>query len=74
MKIVSVQFLNSNYTPIGKHYTYFTEVDLSEGDLIQVPTRFGMGNARVSKVDIQADEVDCTVLEYMQTITSKESI
>ena len=59
--IVQVQF-KSRYGPgySGTNYTYITDVPLEVGDIVKVPTRYGDSEARVSRVDVPADEVPNT--------------
>ena len=59
--IVQVQFKNrfgEGYG--GTNYTYIADVPLKVGDIVQVPTRYGTGEARVSRIDVPADEVPDT--------------
>lgn len=59
--IVQVQFKNrfgEGYG--GTNYTYIADVPLKVGDIVQVPTRYGTGEARVSRIDVPADEVPNT--------------
>lgn len=59
--IVQVQFRNrfgEGYG--GTNYTYIADVPLKVGDIVQVPTRYGTGEARVSRIDVPADEVPDT--------------
>ena len=56
--IVQVQFRNrfgGGYG--GTNYTYIADVPLKVGDIVNVPTRYGPSEAKVSRVDVPADEV-----------------
>lgn len=43
----------------GKVYNYKTKKDLSEGQVIEVPTRYGTSKAVVRYVDIDKDAIEC---------------
>lgn len=62
-KLVAVQF-RSRYkkdTFSGGEYTYISDVPLAVGDIVNVPTKFGTSEARVSRVDVQISEISCRV-------------
>ena len=70
MSIVAVQFRN-NYNlemfSVAK-YLYYSNVDLSVGDIIVVPTKNGSGVVRVCQTDMKDSEIDERVKPYMLTI------
>lgn len=54
----------------GKAYSYFTEVKLKVGDLVEVPTKYGTSIAKITRVDVPEDEIE-TIKPYMKTITRR---
>jgi hypothetical protein len=59
--IVQVQFRNRYGEGYGgTNYTYIADVPLKVGDIVKVPTRYGDSEARVSRIDVPADEVPNT--------------
>lgn len=58
MSIVSVQF-KSRYSDTygGKEYAYLSDVPVSEGDIVKVPTKFGDTEAKVARVDVPESEI-----------------
>jgi hypothetical protein len=70
MNIVSVQF-QSKKDPTGfagREYTYFSKVELNEGDIIYAPTKTGDGLVRVSRVNVADSEISDSVRPFMRTI------
>lgn len=51
-------------------YTYYTDVPLAEGDIIQVPTRFGAARGRVARANVPEHEVERKIRDVMRTITA----
>jgi hypothetical protein len=70
MNIVSVQFQNKNNPEefTGREYTYFSEVELVEGDIILAPTKNGESAVRVCRVNMSDSEISDSVRPYMKTI------
>jgi len=72
MEIVSVQFQSKNdkeeYT--GREYSYIAGVPLKLGDIVAVPTKNGIGVAKVTKVNLRASDVGCplSVLKKIDTL------
>ena len=58
MSIVSVQF-KSRYSDTygGKEYAYISDVPVTEGDIVKVPTKFGDTEARVCRADVPESEI-----------------
>lgn len=54
----------------GKSYSYFTEIQLSVGDIVKAPTKDRTSIARVSRVNVPEDEIQ-EIKPYMKTITKK---
>ncbi len=71
MSIIAVQF-QSKKTPgefSGREYNYFSNVELSVGDIIIAPTAKGQSAVRVCRVNVADSEISDHVRPYMQTIT-----
>lgn len=54
----------------GKSYSYFTILELNEGDIVKAPTKYGTSIARVSRINISEDEIK-EIKPYMKKITKK---
>lgn len=54
----------------GKSYSYFTKLELNEGDIVKAPTQYGISIARVSRINIPEDEIK-DIKPYMKTITKR---
>ncbi|NLH02505.1 MAG: hypothetical protein GX488_11655 [Clostridiales bacterium] len=68
--IVSVCFKRKDSEEFGgKAYHYFTELPLSVGDIIKVPTAQGDSVAKVCETDIPESKVDERILPLLKTIT-----
>jgi len=70
--IVAVKY-ESQFIPRtfeGKSYSYFTNVKLNEGDIVEAPTKYGENIARVSRINISEEEIK-DIKPYMKTITRK---
>ncbi len=70
--IISVKY-EDNFIPRtfgGKAYSYFTNVPVEVGDLIEAPTKYGVKIAKVIRVDIPEQEIE-KIRPYMKTITRK---
>jgi hypothetical protein len=70
MKIVTVQFQNKKDPQgfAGREYTYFSKVDLNEGDIIFAPIKSGEGLVRVCRVNVADSEIDDKVRSFIRTI------
>ena len=70
--IVAVKY-ESEYHPrtfSGKLYSYFADIKLNEGDIVIAPTVYGTSIARVSRINVPAEEIK-DIKPYMRTITRK---
>lgn len=70
--IISVKY-ESEYNPrtfIGKSYSYYTNTKLEVGDIVQVPTCYGLNIARVSRINIPEEEIK-NIKPYMKTVIRK---
>lgn len=54
----------------GKSYSYYTNLDLNIGDLVEAPTKFGTSIARVSEIDVPEERVK-DIIPLMKEITRK---
>lgn len=72
MQIVKVQFKHSHTGEFkGTEYSYFAEDDnLAIDDEVEVDTKFGKSMAKVTQINVSADEV-VTFIDYMKTIPKK---
>ncbi|MDD2370857.1 MAG: hypothetical protein PHQ32_02510 [Firmicutes bacterium] len=69
MQIVKVQFKHSQSGEFrGTQYSYFAEDEnLKIDDEVEVDTKFGKSIAKVTQINVPADEV-VTFIDYMKTI------
>lgn len=72
MNIVNVKYEDQYNEKIfsGKEYSYFAEIKLSVGDIVEVPTQYGLKTARVSKINIPEEKI-INIKPYMRVITRK---
>lgn len=72
LKIVSVQYQDKFEKKkfIGREYSYYSNIDLEVGDIVEVPTRYGKSLAMVSRIDIDKKEIE-KIKDYMKVIESK---
>lgn len=54
----------------GKSYSYYTNIDVSIGDLVETPTRHGNKVAKVVKTNVSPEEIE-NIKPYMKFITKK---
>ena len=54
----------------GRDYSYFTEQKLSIGDIVIAPTRYGNKIAKVTRVNVQEEEIE-NIRPFMRKITQK---
>lgn len=54
----------------GKSYSYYTNLDLNIGDLVEAPTKFGTSIARVSEINVPEEKVR-DIIPLMKEITRK---
>lgn len=68
--IVGVQF-QSKFNPnefSGREYNYLTAIELSEGDIVVVPTKNGDGIAKVVSIDVPDSKIDERIMPLLKTI------
>lgn len=70
--IVTVKYEDDIYikTFSGPEYTYYTTIPLSVGNIVKAPTKFGVSNALVTKVNIPEEKIE-TFKKTVKTITIK---
>ena len=67
--IVMVKY-EDNFCPRvfqGKEYSYYTDQELSIGNLAEVPTKYGLKIAMITKIDVPETEIE-KIKPYMKTI------
>lgn len=42
----------------GGEYSYYTELNLEEGDIVEAPTRYGSSYAKVTRINIPEEEIE----------------
>ena len=63
----------ANFFPrvfLGNEYSYYTNQELSIGNLAEVPTKYGLKIAMITKIDVPETEIE-KIKPYMKTITRK---
>ena len=55
---------------VPRPYTYYTRHPLAVGDIVYVPTKYGLARGRVVRVDVPEREI-VGILSLMKTITGK---
>lgn len=71
-KIVGIKYEDRFYpgTFSGKEYSYFTDIELEVGDLVEAPTKYGKSIALVTATNIPKEKIK-GIEEFMKTITIK---
>lgn len=71
-KIIGVKYEDrfEKKTFTGKEYSYYTELDLEVGDIVEVPTKYGKSIAQVSRTDIDKQEIE-KIKDYIKIIDIK---
>lgn len=61
--LVQVQFENQHRpgTYAGGSYTYIADHPLVVGDIVNVPTKYGEREAKVTKTNVSVGEIQCRV-------------
>ena len=67
--IIMVKYEDNYYhrTFGGKEYSYYSNIKLNNGDLVEVPTKFGLKVAKVTKINVPETEIE-RIEPYMKTI------
>ena len=60
LNIVGVQYQNKfkKKTFSGREYSYYSDIDLEIGDIVEVPTRYGKSIAQVARTNINEKEIE----------------
>lgn len=71
-KIVGVKYEDKfeKKTFTGREYSYYTDLELEIGDIVEVPTRYGKSIAQVTRTDIDKQEIE-KIKDYMKIIDTK---
>ena len=72
IKIIGVKF-ESKYqrgTFEGREYSYFTKLDVKEGDIVDCPTKFGPSVGMVTRTNIKEEEIE-KIRDYMKNVLLK---
>lgn len=71
-KIVGVKYEDrlEKKTFTGREYSYYSDIDLKIGDIVEVPTRYEKSIAKVTRTDIEEKEIE-KIKDYMKIITTK---
>lgn len=54
----------------GREYSYYSDIDLEIGDIVEVPTRYGKSIAQVTRTNIDEKEIE-KIKDYMKIIEKK---
>lgn len=54
----------------GKEYSYYTDLQLEVGDLVEAPTKYGTSIAKVTRINIPEEEIK-DIIPYIKNITKK---
>ncbi len=54
----------------GKSYSYFTNLNVNIGDIVEAPTQYGTSIARVTRINVPVVEIQ-NIKQYMKVITKK---
>ena len=54
----------------GKEYSYYTDLQLEVGDLVEAPTKYGTSIAKVTRINIPEEEIK-DINPYIKNITKK---
>ena len=54
----------------GREYSYYSEMNLEVGDIVEVPTRYGKSIAMVTRTNIDEKEIE-NIKDYMKVIETK---
>ena len=54
----------------GKEYSYYTDLQLEVGDLVEAPTKYGTSIAKVTRINMPEEEIK-DIIPYIKNITKK---
>lgn len=74
-KIVGIKYESKfeKGTFVGKEYSYFTDIELEKGNIVEVPTRYGKSIGMVTRIDIPEEEIQ-GIEEFMKVINKRIAI
>jgi cell fate regulator YaaT (PSP1 superfamily) len=72
LKIVGIKYEDKfkKKTFSGREYSYYSDIELEIGDIVEVPTRYGKSIAQVTRTDIEEKEIE-KIKDYMKIIDTK---
>lgn len=70
--IVSVKYEDERCpkTFSGRKYSYYSDIDLKIGDIVEAPTKYGTSIARVSEINVPEEKIK-DIKSNMKYITRK---
>lgn len=71
-EVIAVQFKSKHgegYS--GQEYSYYTDVPLAVGQLIEVTTKYGISKVKVVKTGVDIETIPPMIRCYMKTITEE---
>lgn len=59
MQIIGVKYEDEHYPKTfgGREYSYYTNISLNIGDIVEAPTKYGTSVARVSSLDVPEEKI-----------------
>lgn len=54
----------------GRKYSYYTDIELKIGDIVETPTKYGLRYARVSEINVPEEKIQ-NIKPYMKSILRK---
>lgn len=54
----------------GKEYSYYSDLQLEVGDLVEAPTKYGTSIAKVTRIKVPEEEIK-DIIPYIKNITKK---
>ncbi|WP_283608584.1 hypothetical protein [Faecalispora anaeroviscerum] len=70
--VIKLRFIRKG-EPSGQEYTYFTNVDVAVGDLVDVDGRRGLSQCVVTAIDVPEKEIE-PFKDFAKTIIGKSRI
>lgn len=70
--IISVKYEDNFYpkTFCGREYSYYSDIEVSIGDIVEAPTKYGTSVALVTSINIPYEKVEA-FKDNLKTITVK---
>lgn len=71
-EVIAVQFKSKHGAGYsGQEYSYYTDVPLKCGQLIEVTTKYGISKVKVVKTGVDIETIPKMIRCYMKTITEE---